>query len=145
MLEKDPPRHLASVPISPRSQRTRASRRGRHRNSTDSKPIVQNGVPDCVLHTRTPVPGDPLVRDRTGDSCEIDFHAPKQGSDPRLKRSMLIAKLASGGEDRARRNVSILVSARCATGRAGAKMPVSGTDAVLPDTPCAERKNEPWR
>jgi len=57
-LEKGLERHLAGVPISPRSQRTRASRRGRHRQSTDSKSIVQNGVPDCVLHTRTPVPGD---------------------------------------------------------------------------------------
>ena len=38
-----------------RSQRTRASRRGRHRVSTDSKSIVQTGVPDCVLHNKNPL------------------------------------------------------------------------------------------
>ena len=39
----------------PRSRRTRASRRGRHRVSTDSKSIVQTGVPDCVLHNKNPL------------------------------------------------------------------------------------------
>ena len=28
---------------------------GRHRHSTDSKSIVQTGVPDCVLHTNNPL------------------------------------------------------------------------------------------
>jgi len=54
-LEKGLHGHLAGVPTSPRSRRTRASRKGRHRNSTCSKPIVQTGVPDCVLHNKNPL------------------------------------------------------------------------------------------
>ena len=50
-------------------------------NLTGSQPIVHTGVPDCVLHNKNPpVPGDPLLRGRAGDSCQWDFHAPNLGS-----------------------------------------------------------------
>jgi len=92
--EKGPHGHLAGVPTSPRSQRTRASRRGRHRVSTDSKSIVQNGVPDCVLHNKNPpVPGAPLVRGRTGNSCGMNFHAPRLATPARPAPSFSISGL----------------------------------------------------
>ena len=50
-------------------------------NLTGSQPIVHTGVPDCVLHNKNPpVPGDPLLRGRAGDSCQWDFHAPNLSS-----------------------------------------------------------------
>ena len=71
-------------------------------NLTGSQPIVHTGVPDCVLHNKNPpVPGDPLLRGRAGDSCQWDFHAPTFGSarapPPELCRSAGVAAASRRG------------------------------------------------
>ena len=40
----------------------------------------KTACPAAFSTTRTPVPGDPLLRGRTRDSCREDFHAPIWGS-----------------------------------------------------------------
>ena len=59
-----------------RSQRTRASRKGRHRISRARSPSSKPACPTTFSTQESPVPGDPLVRGRSGDSCGKDFHAP---------------------------------------------------------------------
>jgi hypothetical protein len=55
--------------------------------STGSKPIDQNGVPDCVLHRQeSPVPGDPLLRRRNRDPCRMRIFMPREGAVTHLER-----------------------------------------------------------
>ena len=63
-----------------RSRRTRASRRGRHRQSTDSKPIVQNGVPDRVS-TQEPLCPVPASTRPDREFLRGEFHAPTSDTD----------------------------------------------------------------
>src|SRR5437588_1789979 len=59
------------------SRLTRASRRGGHRACSGSKPIVQNGLPHCVL-PESPCPGRlTLIRSDARQQQSIPhFHAP---------------------------------------------------------------------
>ena len=58
-----------------RSQRTRASRRGGHRITTGSQPIVQTGPP-TTFPKKAPQPRSPLTTRPGKDFLSTDFHAP---------------------------------------------------------------------
>jgi len=60
--------------------------------STGSQPIVHKRRARLRSpQQESPVPGKPLVRDRTGDSCLTDFHAPTCASQPtRLARCFFV-------------------------------------------------------
>ncbi len=73
-----------------RSQRTRASRRGRHRVSTDSKSIVQNGVPDCVLHNRIPLCPVPANTRRTLGTLLAGFSCPETRNSDEIECQLLL-------------------------------------------------------
>ena len=75
-LEKGLERHLAGVPISPRSKRTRASRRGRHRISRPRRPSSIPACPTAFSTQEFPCARCPLLREPGGNSCGKDFHAP---------------------------------------------------------------------
>jgi hypothetical protein len=56
---------------------TRASRRGGHKDQARARSASsKTACPTAFSTTRTPVPGDPLIRGRARDSCRQDFHAP---------------------------------------------------------------------
>ena len=79
-LEKGLERHLAGVPISPRSKRTRASRRGRHRISRPRRPSSIPACPTAFSTQEFPCARCPLLREPGGNSCGKDFHAPNLSS-----------------------------------------------------------------
>ena len=79
-LEKGLERHLAGVPISPRSKRTRASRRGRHRISRPRRPSSIPACPTAFSTQEFPCARCPLLREPGGNSCGKDFHAPNRNS-----------------------------------------------------------------
>ena len=79
-LEKGLERHLAGVPISPRSKRTRASRRGRHRISRPRRPSSIPACPTAFSTQEFPCARCPLLREPGGNSCGKDFHAPNRSS-----------------------------------------------------------------
>jgi hypothetical protein len=62
------------------SKHTRASRRGGHRECTGSKPIVQNGLPNCVL-PESPCPGHRTVAPDPDEPSKTHFHAPRPARD----------------------------------------------------------------
>ena len=66
-------------PIRARST-IQASRRGGRTKSPGSKPIVQNGLPACVLPTEAPVPDHPTLRPDPDRDPAVHFHATKGGS-----------------------------------------------------------------
>lgn len=59
------------------SRLTRASSRGGHRNFSGSKPIVQNGLPGCVL-PESPCPGQStLIRSAPNSSLQARIFMPR--------------------------------------------------------------------
>ena len=92
-LEKGPHGHLAGVPTSPRSQRTRASRRGRHRKARARSPSIKTACPTAFSTTESPVPGAPLIRGGPEEPCRRDFHAPKMS---RRRSGSSVVAIAAG-------------------------------------------------
>ena len=86
-LEKGLERHLAGVPISPRSKRTRASRRGRHRISRPRRPSSIPACPTAFSTQEFPCARCPLLREPGGNSCGKNFHAPNLGLTSTGRRS----------------------------------------------------------
>ncbi len=56
-----------------------SSRRGGRKKSTGSKPIAENGLPDCVLPMKAPVPDEPNFRSQPTGPFKQHFHAARRG------------------------------------------------------------------
>ncbi len=77
-------------PIRARSS-IQANRRGGRTKSTGSKPIDQNGLPDCVLPNKAPVLDDPEPRTGPGQSLQkavscFETRPGRRGSQKQLQR-----------------------------------------------------------
>ena len=91
-----------------RSQRNRASRRGGHRVSTGSKPIVQTGLPGYVLQ-ESPYPDQPTRKPRLGHNPHRMIFMPRAERDcPRRSHPIEIGlRTVANGPQTDRRERSV--------------------------------------